>query len=569
MSVIVPTEASPEKSGPAVRPAPAGAPGAAAAHPPLILNFLRCLGLALNNISLYGVNHKGARQALGESFAALDHILAEAAALTISVSADGALLVDGRPVELSTAPIVALSKRLQVLETDSFTLTRGITGDELARFMELLAAPPAMINAVGGTLTALVQRGSLQHVRTQRVSYQLVTDEQMVVARDAAESAAAASTLTVGEIIAFLKGEAAGEAGKLPEEIRELLSDTDKLAALILKAADIRPDQAAVAGGESLGDLVIGCIRRLHNQARASATAKTASGKKDLMKSLVLLEQSVLEKLRAAAGEEAAQTAGEEISTAVGEMVEDLRVDALAVEYLKKRQLIEDSERRLLRYIKARRGKAEFTEDLKDLQRRLTEEGLDHKGWEELLAKSIPAGSSAWGGSPPGSSPALTMLLIQLTDMLDPARRTPGQGLTAAELAPVVTQINQKMTEVIAGAEQKSAALQNMIRGIKTLPDKFRTKELIHHMLSREQILVLLAEIVQELRQPLTVIISTTEMVSQGLLGRVTVIQKEMLDMAVACGQRIEKILDNLAAVSGLPATLHPDAQILARLNDE
>ncbi|MCX6995665.1 MAG: hypothetical protein NTV49_00925 [Kiritimatiellaeota bacterium] len=273
----------------------------------LILDFLRCLGLALNNISLYGASHKGAQQALDESFAVLDRILAQAADLNFSVSSDGALLVDGQAVELSTAPIAALGKRLQLLETGGLTFTRGMTRAELVRFMELLAAPPGMIKAVGGSLTALLRQGSLQHVQTQRVSYQLITDEQKVVARNEADdAAAAASTLSVGEIIAFLKGEAAGETGKLPEEIRALLSDTDKLAGLILKAADIRPDQAAVAGGESLGDLVVGCIRRLRDQAGAAAASKTASGKKELVKSLVLLEQGVLAKLRAAAGEAAA-----------------------------------------------------------------------------------------------------------------------------------------------------------------------------------------------------------------------------------------------------------------------
>ncbi|MCX6995664.1 MAG: hypothetical protein NTV49_00920 [Kiritimatiellaeota bacterium] len=250
-------------------------------------------------------------------------------------------------------------------------------------------------------------------------------------------------------------------------------------------------------------------------------------------------------------------------------MVGDLRVDALAVEYLKKRQLIEDSERRLLRYIKARQGKAEFAEDLKDLQRRLTEAGLEHEGWEELLSKGSSAGPATrgGGGGPPGGSPALTMLLIQLTEMLDPTRRAPGPGMTATELAPVVAQVKQEMADVLAGAEQKGAALQDMLRGSKTLPEKPRPEELIHHALSREQILTLLAEIVQELRQPLTVINSTTEMVSQGLLGGITVIQKEMLDMALAGGQRIEKMIGTLAAVSGLPTALYPDEQILARLD--
>ena len=63
-------------------------------------------------------------------------------------------------------------------------------------------------------MTALLQQGSLPHVQPQLVSYQRITDEQVVVARNAAESVAE---------------DAAGDPAKLAEVEGQLRTDLDRI----------------------------------------------------------------------------------------------------------------------------------------------------------------------------------------------------------------------------------------------------------------------------------------------------------------------------------------------------
>ncbi|MBI3987163.1 MAG: hypothetical protein HY343_09595, partial [Lentisphaerae bacterium] len=99
---------------------------------------------------------------------------------------------------------------------------------------------------------------------------------------------------------------------------------------------------------------------------------------------------------------------------------------------------------------------------------------------------------------------------------------------------------------------------------LRPLPAEASPVEVAQQALSRNAIIKILVEIVQELRQPLTVINSAVEIILKGQLGAVSAVQKELLDLALAGGQRIEKIIDALTSISGMPAALHPDADILS-----
>ena len=74
--------------------------------------------------------------------------------------------------------------------------------------------------------------------------------------------------------------------------------------------------------------------------------------------------------------------------------------------------------------------------------------------------------------------------------------------------------------------------------------------------LTRKRMLTILAEIVQELCQPLSVINCALGTIGGGHLGDVTTAQADMLQLAGEGAAKIEVLIDNLRNISGLPDTL-------------
>jgi len=80
--------------------------------------------------------------------------------------------------------------------------------------------------------------------------------------------------------------------------------------------------------------------------------------------------------------------------------------------------------------------------------------------------------------------------------------------------------------------------------------------------MARKRLMVLLAEVVQELCQPLSVINCSIDMIKSKHLGEVTDPQLEMLNLASISGERVRILVDKLLELSGLPRTLTPNSGI-------
>jgi len=81
--------------------------------------------------------------------------------------------------------------------------------------------------------------------------------------------------------------------------------------------------------------------------------------------------------------------------------------------------------------------------------------------------------------------------------------------------------------------------------------------------LSREELLESLAEINQELAQPLTVSTALVELLSSGRLGEVDEKQRKVFDLASSSLQRLEMVVKYLQKLSGAPVKLSPNKTLL------
>lgn len=506
------------------------------------------MGQTLNTVLLYGVAHKVAQASLERSYPVLTAFIEQHARLHFTV-VEGELLING--TSANEAPLAGnLTGRLSARHLLSFIMASGLSMEEYRTFMTLLITPPAPTKA--GQPPPL----GLQHIETQNVTYRRVTDDEDASTATGTEEAidpggTAKIPTDLANVLAFLKGDPTEDQSHTLEDLRHLAEDAEKLAGLILRTAAIREQTADLAAGESLTDLVAGCINRVAETLARDPAAKTQKGRKQLKRTLLLLEEQLLAQLQALAGNPDGQAA---ISAVFAEVTEDLNVEELASKYMKSRRATEKAETRLKKVIHRADGDPTQENELRD---RLMEQGLTPEGWQELIiTPSKPTVTPVMPGEELKEIKTLTLLLAQLGETL--ARPKDSGALDEGKIQTLITQTGTQLQSLVAGTEKKIDAIRE-----KAAQESSDPKENQVLMLSRKDLLELLAEVAQELSQPLTVINGTLDMLLGQRSGPLTPTQGELLTLASESSTQLGHLVACLMKVAGTPASMHPDHDML------
>ena len=511
--------------------APAGPPPAGVAEGEA---FVRTLGRALMDSTLYGLHHGVTIAAMERCFAALSAALTASPRIDIGVGKDS-MVVNGQPLNVKNPLVSACAQRIAARRITGFAVKQGMNADELVKlisFLSELRRGDEPEREGDRTLTEL----GLAHVATTRVVVTQVTgDEEIVVKRDGApppEETAPSSE----EILAFLQGEAPPSDLNMLKAIVEASSDPGQLAQMIMDATAKRMTQAGAAGAVPLADAIVGCLRRTFSGLRADPSARTQKGKARLRKALGLLEQRLLQELKTSSVEGHGQ-AEQAVADAISEMQEELQIDELVGQYRKKTESAEESESRILRFMK-KRGLEELSEI--GLRDRLVAEGLPPDSWDRLVARSGLSRSGADSG-------VLTGLLAQLTQQVD--------GAADEQVVVTLRKVQSEVNAVAARTEQK-------IRELAAT----KTEKADGAPGARKDYRGLLSEIVQELCQPLAVVNCTIDMLSISRVGELNRLQKQAIDLAAESAKRLRVLIDKLLEVSGVPLALQPDRQKIGEI---
>jgi hypothetical protein len=516
------------------------------------------MGQIVANSHLYGVRHPVTIEAMERSFESFGKAMAGRETIGIALANDQ-LLVDGQVVDLRSSQASTFADKLRTLELGGFTMNKGISPDEFVRLVSLLAAP-AVVGGPSGIAEQMSGAG-FEHVKAKAIRYAQVSDGEEVVSDKEAEVGRKFAGPMVEQIIAFLKGDvSAGESSPL-KSVDAAANNAQMLADMIMKSAVIREQTPDLGHGESLGGLIVGCLRRTFNSLNDDPVTRTQKGKKTLTKTLVLLEKEILDKLREMAGDNTDTET--EVGEAVREMQDEVAMDSLAEQYARKMDAVKDSEKRILRYIKRKGVDAASESGLRD---RLMQNGLSSENWRELIVKSgalAGSGGSGAGGEGGDTGRMLATLLTHLSELVETKA-----GASEDEIAATINRLGSEIDKTVAKTEQRIQALSDEARRIESgeggQPERDDAEG--PAKMSRQEIIRSLAEIGQELCQPLAVINCSVGILSSNRLGELTEPQRQTLQLAVENGNRLSLLVDKLIRISGLPTDLNPDQEIIRKL---
>ena len=212
--------------------------------------------------------------------------------------------------------------------------------------------------------------------------------------------------------------------------------------------------------------------------------------------------------------------------------------------------------------------------NLADLALKLSDAGLDVSGWHALLAKSKATEQDReLAESDDGTLAAvgnLASLLAGIEMEAGGRAREAAEGASSgtpdgqgAKLADHVAQVNKEVEAITAGTEHKIRDLVHEIHeDIGHVLVTEDTKPRPGATMSRQKLLKGLAEIAQELCQPISVITCSLDLVVSQALGEVPEAQVELLELANESARRIQHVVGCLHELSGLPQDLKPNNDI-------
>jgi signal transduction histidine kinase len=489
------------------------APAPASDLPQDVLDLLQVMGQSLNMALLYGLTHKVCASSLDISYMVISKFMELHGPIHLSVEGE-LLLING--VSTDASPAAAnFVKRLAGLNLLSLVIQSGFPRAEYLKFLTVLLTPPSKVDGQDGS--ALMESLGFDHMQAKSFSYRRVSHDE-----DVAANAPPVPTDTVSQpepepaptgpdlngIMSFLDDK--GDAARAGGDIRSLASDPEKLADVILKTLEAHDIKAVPGNQEALLRLLTGYIQKIASQLLSDPSIKTQKGRKAIKRSVLMLEKSLAGRLK--------ELAGEEIATAMSarliEIAGDLDVDALATQFMKSRRAAGNAEAKLANLI------GRFSNDpaqLEELHQHLIHEGLPPDDWEKLT------------GHPVG-----------------------GNAEEAPDVQELIAETAKQLALLSKLADQKTRKIEEKL-GSEDSP----------RQLSRKEVLEILAELTQEISQPLTIINGTVALIRSLRIGPLTDSQLEMLGMVAESGDRMAQLVDSLMSISGMPTALNPDQAIL------
>jgi hypothetical protein len=492
------------------------------------------LGKGLGTAAVYGPSHPSVELLIDQLFNDLRNALQNRRTLALGTF-NGTLTVDEGPVVARDVPVRTLERRLASMKVSHLALTRGLTRDELKKLLLALCAPSDT------QMKDSLASAGLSHVEMSDVKYvALRGGEQKSTGGSGGEKTDGGSgagekspSANISQIVAFFKGDPAGSAGAA--EVKKMLSDPERLGQMILEASALRQSSVSAQDGESMADILIGCLRRTFDGLRKESEFQSVPGKVNLSKAMMLLEKSVLDKIHASLGAKHPEI-DRRIFSALREMEEDQQFSVLSAHYTEQRRKLEKAEEKLIEKIRQQGAEKVRTQP--------GAEEISARDWQRLVVKA--GGSGEGPGGPGGGSgtPDLSALAVVLErlDSLMQAGGSPEQVQNA---------VNVTRTGMNAYADRIENRIQELEGQIQLHPASATpTVEDHAEHLDREALMLEVSQLTLALLQPLTVVNASVE---SALRRAEEPLQKELLGLAFESGKRMQELTRRLMTLVGYP----------------
>ena len=497
------------------------------------------LGRGLGIVSAYGKNHPAVDQIIDQVFVALQQAMQQMPSLALGTF-NGKLAINDEPFVGKDAPIRSLEKKLLALKISHLELKQYIPHFELKHLLLALCAPSE--KQMKESLASV----ELEYVKIAEVKYVALHEGEAKISKDAisggykegekyeisgshkgkAAGSNELSGMQIAQFAAFLKSNPDDDA--VSPEVRELLSDPEKFAEMVMQLAEAGQKIDSPNEGERLAKIVLGCLRRTHDGLSKESGVDSARGKATLAKTMLQLEKSVLDRISKSPDVKKADSA-RRIREGLREMEAERQLDVLSAHYTEQREKQTKAEKKLIAFIKKH--------GVEKVREHLAASGMSFEEQQRLIMQS--------GGSLPVSDEEDSRIITKVLERIEGLMRTtdPEQAQAAIDEARRgINTYNLQMESQIGDLEKR---LQQSLR--EKTPGQ------------REKLLLEISKLTLSLMQPLTVINGSIE---AAMSTTNDALRKDLLDMAYQSGQSMDAMTKRMIALVGYPELNEADGHL-------
>lgn len=508
-------------------------------------NIVRSFGLVVSHAFLYGINHSVTIRAEEECFNILSDIFKYVPEITFSLS-EGGILINGNPVESKNPLVRTLVAHLQEREIGGFSFVKGLTREKFHEIISILNSKPNEIKQSGG-FASLVTSRSLDGIKVRQVVYRQIFEDDIVVsASDIGVEGVIPPDKAIETVVSVLKGKAGELSDKAVQNaLEEVVKDEEKFVESVSRA--VKEEISASGKRDDMAKAVAGCIKRIYEEA-IQKCGKSARNR--FATTLAKVEKEITSRLKEELGE-INPDEEEAIVEALDGISDELKIDILATEYLKRRSAIESAEKKILTFIRAK-GIENITRS--ELIEKFGSMGFTEEEIDNLLVKSGIFQEKA----------RKTMESVgKIATLVAGLENVAKEGdIDPKKLEQTLVEINKELDSIARRAEQRILELVKEPEIEREEPSiKKEDKRKI-----RDQLLKILGELGQEICQPLSVINCSLNILCKESLGPLANSQKELLKLACSNVERLNFLVNKLIEVTGLPETLLPDRETLDKI---
>jgi len=527
-----------------------------------------------NTVKHYWLSQDDAESDMADCYKTLVELLHTCPQMTVRILGS-VPTVNGKPLELKDSLLDSLFAQLKLLSIDNFYVVEGVTSIEFNKFCDIISAKPDELKQLGG-FSEVLDKFESKNIRTKKLIFHEIADAQVVISKDEFEKMGngegeGEGKATVGDILAFLKGDVLLKDDKLAETVKETASDPERMAELILQAAEIR-EKADVQGGETMGEFIVGCLRRMKDAVVKDPSIKTKTGNKKAVRNFIMLEEEILKRMREMSAEDANADDIDAVESAIDDITDEVKIDALADEYVSKVEAVEDSRNRLMTFVKQQESKAETCETV--LQKKFAEKGIRMPGWQGMIIKSGGGGQEGPGGG--FSNPHIMDAISRLDALLDTMEREfskmskAQQDEDAKKMWNILEEVNGEVqrltghTGVMIGNLVDSIRSDENVVGAAEANARSGGKDI---SLTRKQVLSTISDVLRDISEPLELIMTSLDMMTSKTVSFSAQMQANVLSMAKDNANLIKNLLDGLRTIS--PSTPPGDAAGGGQVNQD
>lgn len=524
---------------------------------------VQTLGLIIyNELNQCWLSERDKTETINESFTVISTCLSKEKTIRFAIK-ENELKVNDKTLQPNSTLEKTLVKHMNLLQVNNFLFEAGLTKEEFVKFIELLTSSPDEVLKTGSFYDA-VETAGFKYIHSKKVILKEVAEDETVISQKDLQAAEIAKRARLTDkAIEYLVSGKDITLDVASEALHAVADDAKKMADVIIEAAkkvEI-PSETFIEKGH-MAKVVAQSIQRAFERLMAHPASKTQKGRKLLERIFRQLEAEIFSKM----GLNPSDPDSQIISKAIERATETLKVNAIADEYFKKLKALEEAEKHILKFIKLYGVDKIYGSELAI---KLQEGNIDINRWHKLLA-SIPSETSV---SDEERAAVAVQNLAKLLNKLETVLLDTKEQKTPQTITDELKHVQEELGIIVSSTQKRIENLAEEIKEEITVDtdviESPVSKPVKRKGLSKQQIVKILAEIVQEICQPLSVIDCAMTMILSGRLGSIPDTCSEMLKLATNSSVRIHQIVKSLEKLAGQPTELIPDKDIQKAIYSE